>query len=379
VRNLTITLALAALIVAKGQSQTSSAPEAPVETPVAYAPASPTASPNGTSNRVATLGAPNTDAPGNNPELYTWPSPTVTNPYPTLSLPRRCAPPACAANEDTNGDLLKGDPLLDWSPWASGPGWFGALEVDAVGPSVKNRLNAPVTIGGAVTTVLLPSADLNWTAIPHVELGYRLEQGAGELLVSYRSLNAAGSGNIAAFDAAGNSAPLTSHLNMSVIDFDYASRENSLGPLWDMKWRTGIRVATIFFDSSATTALLSQHESNNFTGGGLHFGLHLKRRLGESGFSLVGQLDGGAVLGSVHQLYSETVAGAGSGQALASQVEPAPVLEVRFGVDYAPPQLSSLRLSTGYLFERWWTVGETHGTQGEVTYQGLFFRGEWRY
>src|SRR5205085_2670541 len=103
------------------------------------------------------------------------------------------------------------------------------------------------------------------------------------------------------------------------------------------------------------------------------------RRLGETGFALAGQLDGGAVLGQVHQLYEETLFGAGSGRALSSAVEPAPVLEVRLGVDFAPRQLPNVRLSTGYVFERWWNVGETHGTQGEVTYQGIFFRGEWRY
>src|SRR5207248_9264973 len=134
-----------------------------------------------------------------------------------------------------------------------------------------------------------------------------------------------------------------------------------------------------FFDSSAATPLLSQHESNNFTGAGLHFGLGLKRRLGDTGFSISGQLDGGAVLGRVHQLYSETIAGVANGSARASANEPVPVLEVRLGADFAPRELPNLRLSTGYLFERWWTVGETNGTQGEVSFQGVFVRGEWRF
>ena len=67
------------------------------------------------------------------------------------------------------------------------------------------------------------------------------------------------------------------------------------------------------------------------------------------------------------------------GATLASANEPAPVLEVCLGVDWAPQAFPNLHLSTGYLFERWWNVGETHGSQGEVTYQGVFFRGEWRY
>src|SRR5207248_1661444 len=114
--------------------------------------------------------------------------------------------------EDNNGNLLKGDPLLDCSPWAAGGGWFGALEVDAVGPAVKNRLNAPLVIGGVTTTVQLPSADLGWTAMPRVELGYRLGQAAGEFLIAYRGLHSTGSGTLAGFDAAGTAAPLSSRL-----------------------------------------------------------------------------------------------------------------------------------------------------------------------
>ncbi len=310
---------------------------------------------------------------------YAWPSPTVSNPYPTISLPNSGAPPACASHEDTNGDLLKGDSLLDWSPWGFGCGWFGALEIDPVGPSIKNRLNAPVMVGGATTILQLPSADLHWTVMPNVEMGYRLGQGAGALLVSYRGLSAAGSGALSGFDAAGNAAPLSTHLNLHVVDFDYASRENALGPLWDMKWRAGIRIANVFFDSTAGTPLLSQHESNNFAGAGPHFALELKRRLGDGGLSILGKLDGGVVLGRVHQLYEEAIPGVGSASTTASANEPAPVLEVRFGLDYAPAELPNIHLATGYLFQRWWTVGETAGTQGEVTYQGIFCRAEWRY
>lgn len=310
---------------------------------------------------------------------YAWPSPTISNPYPTISLPNCGVPPACACNEDSNGSLLKGDPLLDWSPWASGGGWFGAVEIDPIGPAVKNRLNAPVTVGGATTTVQLPSADLNWTVMPNIELGYRLEQGAGALLISYRVLSAAGSGTLGGFDAAGNAAALSSHLNLNAVDIDYASRENALGPLWDMKWRAGVRIANVFFDSTAGTPLRSQHESNNFMGAGPHFGLELKRRLGDSGLSILGKLDGAVVLGRVNQLYEEAIPGVGSGATTASANEPAPVLEVRFGVDYAAPELPNLHFSTGYLFQRWWTVGETDGTQGVVSYQGVFCRAEWRY
>jgi hypothetical protein len=317
-----------------------------------------------------------------NPVPYAWPSATMATPYPTLSLPRGCAPSGCTANEDNNGQLLHGDPLLDSNNWVTGTGWFGAVEVDPVGPAVKNRLNSIVPVGPAAfpATVQLPGASLNWTAMPHVELGYRLGQAAGDLVIGYRGLMyVPGTSTVAGFDAAGATAPLTSHLSMNVIDLDYASRENSLGPLWDMKWRTGVRIATVFFDSTASTPLLTQRESNNFVGAGLHFGLSLKRRLADTGLSLIGQIDGGAVLGQVHQRYSAILPGVGSGESFASANEPAPTLEVRLGLEWSPEELPNFHISTGYMFERWWTVGETFGTYGEVTIQGVFIRGEWRF
>lgn len=339
-RNFAITVALAALVMSEGRSQEPA--------PVSASASSP----------------------------YTWPSPTVTTPYPTVSLPTCSAPPACADHEDNNGRLLVGDALLDVP---HGPGWFVAAEVSGVGPSVMNRLLAPVTLGGVTTLVHLPTADLSWTAQPRVDMGYRLGQAWGSVLVSYRGLNTQGLSTLAAFDPAGSAASLSSHLNMTVIDIDYASQDNALGPLWDMNWRTGVRLATLFFESTAGTPLLMQHESNNFIGGGIHVALDLRRRLADTGLSFVGQVEGSGVLGRVSQLYAAAVPGVGVSAVTATANEPAPALQVGLGLDWCPAKLSKLHFSAGYLFERWWTVGETTGTQGEVSSQGVFFRGEWRY
>src|SRR5262249_44793757 len=119
-------------------------------------------------------------------------------------------PPACAPYEDANGPLLKGSPLLDWPGWAP-PGWFAALELDVVGPQLKTRLMASVAATGRRDQVHPPTAELGWTVAPHVELGYRLARGAGELLPSYRRVSAAGSGAIPGFDPDGNTGLLRSH------------------------------------------------------------------------------------------------------------------------------------------------------------------------
>ena len=52
------------------------------------------------------------------------------------------------------------------------------------------------------------------------------------------------------------------------------------------------------------------------------------------------------------------------------------------GLSYAPPtQGQWMRFSFGYLFEEWWGLGDMPGlaSRGDLTIQGLFFRGEFNF
>ena len=112
--------------------------------------------------------------------------------------------PVACPPQDRNGTLLWGYPLLDPPPAL--PGWFTALDVDVVGPAIKQRVIGQVLLGGAATDVELPTATLGWTGSPRIEVGYRLPAAIGELAVSYQLLATEGSGTISGFDAAGNGA-----------------------------------------------------------------------------------------------------------------------------------------------------------------------------
>jgi major outer membrane protein len=296
-----------------------------------------------------------------------------------------CAPPACAPYEDRNGPLLQGDPLLEGPCWAP-PGWFAAVEVDPVVPRVGNQLTAPVTTAAGTTQVQLPNADLRWTVSPLFEVGYRFSQGYGELLGSYRFVESAGSGSVPGFDAVGNTGSLSSRLDMNVWDLDYASREFSLGPDWDMKWFAGVRVASIYYDSTANSTLLQEHSSNHFAGAGPHAGLELVRAVeAVPGLSLFGRLDGGLLMGPVHQVFDETIGpGKGvapSGETDQKETQAVPMVSVKVGLGWTPPEVPNLRLAGGYIFEGWYDVGENvgSGSRGEITVQGVFLRGEWKY
>jgi len=290
------------------------------------------------------------------------------------------APPACAPFEDRNGPLLDGDPLLDGYCYGP-PGFIADLELPIVVPHVRNQLVAPETIGPLTTAVHAPPAPLAWTVAPRFELGYRLTQAAGELLVSYRFLTTSGSDSQPNFDAAGNPALLHSRLNFNVVDLDYANHESSLVPDWDMKWWTGVRFADVFFDATATSARLSQRTSNSTFGVGPHGGLELQRCLGRSVFALFTRLDTAILFSQVRQHYVETLLGPGAatGETSLSHTEVVPYLAVQAGAVWRPPQNERLSVALGYTIERWWDVGELlsafpAGSKGELTVQGVYLR-----
>jgi hypothetical protein len=293
------------------------------------------------------------------------------------------APPACAPFEDRNGPLLCGDPLLDGYVYGP-PGLIADLELPIVVPHLRNQLVAPVTVGPMTTSVHAPPAPLAWTVAPRFELGYRMPQGAGELLVSYRFLTTSGSDTQPTFDAAGNAALLRSRLDFNVVDLDYANHESSLIPDWDMKWWTGVRFANVFFDATAASPLLFERTSDNTFGVGPHGGLELQRCLGESGFSFFSRLDTAILFTQTRQHFGETLFGEATGETRLSHTWVVPYLAVQLGAVWRPPQNERVSVALGYTFERWWEVGELLsafpvGSKGELTVQGVYLRFAWSY
>src|SRR5262249_34321109 len=102
-------------------------------------------------------------------------------------------------------------------------GWYAALNLNLVGIHISNGLTAPVALGGFVDTIQLPTAQFDWTGSPGLEIGYRFDQGLGEVSLAYRSLVTEGTENFLGADGSGFF--LKSRLNMNVVDLDYASRE----------------------------------------------------------------------------------------------------------------------------------------------------------
>ncbi len=326
------------------------------------------------------------------PPVLTPPPP---GPMPTLLPPPPLTPPAFAPYQDNNGPLLVNDPLLD-RPTAPPPGWFTAVELSILGPHIKNRLQATVQIDGfQPNLVRLPTAELDWTGSPHIELGYRLPEGFGEFVASYRVLATEGTAILPGFDLDGGDMGLKSRLIYHVIDLDYSSREFSLDPHWDMKWRIGGRIATNFYDSLAEGNFLEQRVSNHFVGGGPHVGLDLWRRFDTPGWGLFLRLDGATVIGRMHQSFEETAfvdltpnSGLGIPDAFGlvgatsdlHKTEVVPMLRFQAGLSWSPEWRGRwLRYAFGYEIEQWWYLGQVGDSRAELTTQGVFFRAEFSY
>jgi major outer membrane protein len=293
-------------------------------------------------------------------------------------------PPAYSPYQDSNGPLLRGDPLLD-RPGPGGPGWLFGAELDILAPHIKNHLSQSVSFDGFTPdTVHLPTAPLDWAGVPKFELGYRFDEGWGAFLLSYRFLITEGTAILPGFDLDGSDVPLRSRLNMNVVDLDYVSRELNIGSRWEMQWRVGVRLANVFFDSQAEGYFLEQKTSNYFFGAGPHAGLDLVRPLDFGGLSLFGRLELAAPIGQVHQAFEEAfVAQDGSivgGATDVRSTQAVPTLGLQLGLSWAPRWRNHLCCYTfGYTFEEWWNLGDVAGSSASLTTQGFFFRGEFNF
>jgi hypothetical protein len=266
------------------------------------------------------------------------------------------------------------------------------VQLSFVSSHIKDRLTNTVLIGGFLPdTVHLPSAELSWTVAPRFEFGYRLPDGAGEILAAYRFLTTDGNGVV--FEPEGT-ATLQSRLNVNVIDLDYASNECSLGERWDMRWKIGARLASVFFDSRADLVIApivfgggfsDIHASNSFLGAGPHAGLELTRRLPLPGVSLFGKVEAASLLGQITQNFSERFCYPAlnhyeiGGATHLTHSQAVPVLNAQLGVNWTPPNWQHVHFSIGYEYEHWWSLGKVGDSAAELSDQGLFLRSEFNY
>jgi hypothetical protein len=297
-------------------------------------------------------------------------------------------PYACAP---LPGPYFEHDPLLPPAPLPQS-GWFAAAEFDVVGVHLRNQVNGPATVGARPADfITLPAASLDWTVAPRLEAGYRLPSAFGEFALSYRFLATQGAETAQVLDGA---AALRSRVDFGQIDADYASEEMSLWPHWEMKWRVGLRVVYLYFDSKADEpfavaaaggGVFEQQTTNRFWGVGPHVGLELWRRLEGTGLTLGGRLDLSTDLGRIQQGFFERSPTLGAdGQPLHGETrfnggQDVPILKLEVGGRWEPSAWPGVRAFAGYTFEHWWNAGRLNvlDSRGELTDQGIVLRAEY--
>ncbi len=344
-------------------------------------------------------------------------APVDVNPLPNLprpaDQPRSLFEPAQPGTPygcpDRDCPYFQEDPLLDQTG-VQCPGFLFDMELDYLDSyviqSVGQFAQPPVATlpANAPLAVAIPMAHLDWTVSPRFELGYRLPSGFGELDFAYRFLTASGSnlGDVSLITPGGatdgGAANLTSHLQLLVADFDYASRETSLetmlGPGWGMKWRLGLRYADTIFDSRANErpagALGGFDEEafiNHNWGIGPHGGVEVERRWKDYGLGVGFRLDSGLIFGKTSQRFYDLSTAPGDNAAFGfSNDQQVPMLSGNLAIDWRPPSHPSFDFSLGYSAEYWWDVGRlsdpnlyNSNSAGEFGAYGVTFRVQYNY
>lgn len=384
-------LLLAAAWPASGQDL----PPAPIPVVLQPSSSSPPTSPK-------TSAASTKEQPASAQQPALLPAPTPAGPLPPGPLPPAPAP---AVVFDGPADPAWRCNVIVEHPSLPPCGWFAEAGVSIVGPHVKNRLSAQVTVPfdpiinphimspiapgdtrpqrfSITDTVHLPGAPLEWAGAPEFGIGYRMPDGWGEFVASYRLLNTDGAAVLPGFDLDGSPGWLHSRLSVNVFDLDYASTELAPAPFWDMRWRVGVRVGGVFFDSQAAAWFIEEKVSNNFWGAGPHVGLELARAFPSAPeLALYAGVDGSALLGEIRQSFSEAFflddGTAVGGATTRRQTQAVPTVRLQAGLRWTPAPAHGMRVFAGYELESWWYLGTIDNSRAELVTQGLFLRAEW--
>ena len=330
----------------------------------------------------------------------------LPNPIPVLDRPPAFVLPPVPDYSAVSAGWIGGS-LLE-RPEAAPPGVFFHVESSVVWVHLRNELvggfapnfsvGLPPSGGMPITgdLVSFPGNTLNPTVTPRFELGYRFPDGFGELRLGYRFLDTTGSDTLTVRDL--GPASQMGRLDVNFIDFDFGTREFSLGPNWEMRTAVGMRYATAYFDSqvnffkpvtvqespfgTAPFTRLSQTEAVGNRYFGSHGVLEVGRKLWVPGLTLFGRLEGAGLYGRVHQTFKETfVESPGFTEIRVTNGVGTPSLATQVGLSYDVPSWNHCRFMVGYQFEMWWQFGRGDNdlSFGTLDDQGLFLRAEFNF
>jgi hypothetical protein len=297
------------------------------------------------------------------------------------------------------------DPLLD-RPDGPPPGWFTNVETTLVFPYFRNQLKGYVTneITGNLDQISFTGNPFNATVMPRLEVGYRLTDGWGGVMLGYRGLSTQGSDIqvTSNFTLPPSTVTQQGRLDFNIMDLTYVSHEYSLRPNWNFRAGVGFRVMTFFFDSRIQVLSpppdvggpLGQGESNHFYAFGGWAFVELERHTPLAGLNFYGRVEGQDLYSRLTQHFNETVfAGTGAPvQAYYTQGGTGvtiPELRGIVGLSYTAPKWNNSRFILAYQYESFFQVARLTtiigGTppaiddRGQLNLQGLVLRAEFNF
>jgi hypothetical protein len=294
--------------------------------------------------------------------------------------------------------LAEGDPYPPGQdPYRERPGlpvgWFAGVDLYVVHPEIDSQVNnshlgaGDLFHGTFTNSTQLPVGDMNWTVMPKVYAGYRFENGLGEFIASYRFLQADSSGTLTNFDAAG-AGQLQTRSQAHVLDLVYAFSDRTEGLAWYFptvrRYGLGLRVASWIFDTTANgQQVLEERAGNVFIGGGPVLLYDWIWTTQWDSLTFNGGFDASGVGGFNYQRFAETAIVSGSVPSARGRTDGSgtatPIFGVWGGLSWVPDwQDQAFKFSAGYRWERWFNLPDAGG-QNDLTLQGPFVRGEFRF
>ncbi len=281
----------------------------------------------------------------------------------------------------------------DLNPPGQTLGWYAGAEIGILKPHLKGGLTTPSGFSGpSGGPIALPLGSLDWTGVPQIHIGYRFDQGAGELRLSYRLIASTGSDSVPGFGDATGPASLRTRLNVQSFDLDYImpeflseGRDVSRWFFRELQAGVGLRAASAFFDTNLTGGgQPNTRARSSFGGVGPRAFVELRQDLGRPDVQFYSRVSGAGLIGPVNQQFSQTGAPDGSVApgfyGTGDRHNGIGVLQAEAGISWCPNVKNRRwRLTAAYSWERWWNFGRTDDSQAELTLQGAILRAEFRY
>jgi hypothetical protein len=269
-------------------------------------------------------------------------------------------------------------------------------------------VNATDSLSGGLPTEQVQARELNFSynSAFRTFLGYNLTPtSAVQLTYFHFNTNVAVNDTVTApnqydIDAYGDKAgpgqtiATNAFVHINAFDLDYVRPYLLNRGLVGVRLNAGMRWADVrqHYDSTVFTTAGGVQGSGNFNthfiGYGPHLGLQAQaRRHADSRFSLLARTGGSLLVGGYNVSSGAVFPGVAAGGQSANRTLVVPVYEAELGVAWQPTQ--SFTFSAGWLFQAWFDLGVSGGTDGGkftevddsniMSFDGLFLRGIWRY